>query len=81
MERVDQSCYLYLIFSSYSFSTGCSLTLRLSGDWQEQFEFRRQLILGVQSIGEVDSSDSAVSMDLDPESLYVVGTVGSTGEI
>ena len=64
-------------------SRGCcsSLTLWLASHRQEQFEFRRQLILSVQSIREVDSSDSAVGVNLHPQRLYVVGTVGPTGEI
>ena len=58
-----------------------SLTLWFSSDWQEQFEFWRQFILGVESIREVNSSDSAVGVDLHPQRLYVVGTVSSASEI
>ena len=53
----------------------------LAGDWQEQFEFGWQLILGVEPVGEVDSSNSTIRMNLHPERLYVVGTVGSASEI
>ena len=60
---------------------GCSLSLRLSGNGQEELELGRELVFGVESIGEVDSSDSAVSVDLDSEGLDVVGTVSSSGEI
>ena len=58
-----------------------SLSLWFSGNWQEEFELWWQLILSVQSIGEVDSSDSAVRVDLHPQCLYVVGTVSSASEI
>ena len=55
--------------------------LRLAGHWQEEFELRGQFVLGVQSVGEVNSSNSAVGMDLDSECLDVVGSVGSAGEV
>ena len=51
------------------------------GNWQEQFEFRRKLVLGVQSVGEVDSSDSAVGVDLHSQGLNVIGSIGSPSEI
>ena len=53
----------------------------LSSDWQEELELWWELILSVESIREVNSSDSAVSVDLHSEGLYVVGTVGPSGEI
>jgi len=58
-----------------------SLSLWLTGNWQEELELWWELVLGVESIGEIDSSDSAVSMDLHSEGLYVVGTIGPSGEI
>lgn len=36
----------------------------LAGDGQEELELGRQLVLGVQSVREVDSADTAVSVDL-----------------
>ena len=39
------------------------------------------LILSVKSIREVNSSNSAVGVDLNSEGFYVVGTVSSSGEI
>ena len=59
----------------------CSLSLWLTSNWQEELEFWGELVLGVESIGEIDSSDSAVSMNLNSEGFYVVGTVGPSGEI
>ena len=53
----------------------------LAGNRQEELELWWELVLGVESIGEIDSSDSAVSVDLDSKGLYVVGTVSSSGEI
>ena len=58
-----------------------SLSLRLSSNRQEKFELWWELILSVESIREIDSSNSAVSMNLDSKGLYVVGTVSSSGEI
>ena len=58
-----------------------SLSLWLTSNWQEELEFWGELVLGVESIGEIDSSDSAVSMNLNSEGFYVVGTVGPSGEI
>ena len=40
------------------------LTLWLSSDRQEQFEFRWQFVLSVESVGEVNSADTAVGVDL-----------------
>ena len=55
--------------------------MRFACDWQEQFELWWQLVFRVESVGEVDSSDSAVGVDLNSEGLYVIGTVRSPGEI
>ena len=52
-----------------------------TGNWQEKFELWRKLILSVKSVGEIDSSNSAVGVDLNSKSLYVVGTIGPSGEI
>lgn len=57
------------------------MSLWLTSDWQEKFELWWKLILSVESIREVDSSNSAVGVDLNSESFYVVGTVSSSGEI
>ena len=40
------------------------LALGFAGDGQEEFELGGQLILGVESIREVDSADAAVGVDL-----------------
>ena len=53
----------------------------LAGDWQEQLEFGWELVFGVESVGEIDSSYSTVSMDLHSESFDIVSTVSSSGEI
>ena len=53
----------------------------LSSDWQEKLELGWELILGVESVGEVDSSNSTVGVDLNSQSLYIIGTVGSSSEI
>ena len=58
-----------------------SLSLWFSSNWQEEFELWWKLILRVESVGEVDSSNSTVGMNLDSQSLYVIGTIGSASEI
>ena len=55
--------------------------LSLASNGEEKLELRRQLVLGVKAIGEVDSSDSAVGVNLDTQGLNVVSTVGTTSEI
>ena len=55
--------------------------LGFSSNWEEEFELWREFILSVKSVGEVDSSDSAVGMYLNSQGLNVVGTVGTTSEI
>ena len=57
------------------------MALRFTGNWQEKFEFWGKLVLGIESVGEIDSSNSAVSMDLNSKGLYVVGTISSPCEI
>jgi len=67
--------------SSYYITGRVVSSLSLAGDWEEELEFGRQLVLGVEAIGEVDSSNSAVSVNLNAKGLYVVSTVGTTSEI
>ena len=42
-------------------------TTGLAGDGQEELEFGGELVFGVESVREVDSSDTAVGVDLDSE--------------
>ena len=43
----------------------CShLALGLAGNGQEELELGRELIFSVESVGEVDSANTAVGMDL-----------------
>ena len=39
-------------------------TARLAGNGQEECELGWELVFGVKSIGEIDSSDTAVSVNL-----------------
>ncbi len=55
--------------------------LCLASDGEEELELGRELILGVKAIGEVDSSDSAVGVNLDAQRLDVVRAVGASREI
>ena len=57
------------------------MPLWLSSNWQEKLEFWRELIFSVESVREIDSSDSAVCMNLNSKSLYIVSTIGSSREI
>ena len=59
----------------------CSLSLWFACDWQEELELWWQLIFSVKSVREVDSPDSAVGVDLNPQGLYVVRTIRSPREI
>jgi len=58
-----------------------SLTLRFTGNWQEKLEFWGELVFGIESVGEIDSSNSTVCMNLNSKGLYVIGTVSSPCEI
>ena len=58
-----------------------SSLLRLAGDWQEELELGWKLVFGVESVREINSSNSAVSVDLNSKGLYIVGTISSSGEI
>ncbi len=40
----------------------------LSGDGEEKLELGGELVLGVEAVGEIDSSDSAVGVNLDSKS-------------
>lgn len=60
---------------------GRSLALGLAGDGQEKLEFRGKLVLGVESVGEVNTTDAAVSVDLHTQRLDVIRTVRSASEI
>lgn len=55
-----------------------SLLLR---DGQEQLELRRELLLRVEAVGEVDAPDAAVGVYLHPQGLDVVRSVRSTREV
>ena len=57
------------------------MSLWLAGNWQEQLELGWEFVFGVESVGEIDSSYSTVSVDLHSEGLDIVSTVGSSGEI
>ena len=50
-------------------------------DRKEQLEFRRELLLRVQAVREVDAANAAVGVNLHSESLDVVGAVCSAGKI
>ena len=55
--------------------------LSFSSDWEEELEFWWKLIFGVEAVGEVDSSDPAVCVDLHSQRFDVVGAVGSAREV
>ncbi len=48
---------------------------------QKQLKLRRQLVLAIQPVREVDAAHSAVGVDLHPQCLYVVGAVGAASEV
>ena len=55
-----------MIWRGGSLVTGllCSLALGLASDGEEKLEFWGQLVLGVKAVGEVDTANTAVSVDL-----------------
>lgn len=53
----------------------------LLGDRQEQLELRGQLLLGVETVGEVDAADPTVRVDLYPQRLDIVRAVRSSREV
>eukprot|EP00306_Pavlova_sp_CCMP459_P004377 CAMPEP_0185165888 /NCGR_PEP_ID=MMETSP1139-20130426/11606_1 /TAXON_ID=298111 /ORGANISM="Pavlova sp., Strain CCMP459" /LENGTH=264 /DNA_ID=CAMNT_0027731309 /DNA_START=764 /DNA_END=1556 /DNA_ORIENTATION=- len=57
------------------------LPTRLLLDGQEEFELRRQLLLRVQAVGEIDAADAAVGVDLHTQGFDVVGAVGAAREV
>jgi len=50
----------------------CSLLLGTTGDGQEELEFWGKLVFGVESVGEIDTTDSAVGVDLDSKQKELV---------
>jgi len=55
--------------------------LRLVLHGEIEFEFRRKLVFGVKTIGEIHAANPTVGVDLDSERFDVVGAVGSPREI
>ena len=45
--------------------------------WQKQLKLRRQVFLRIQPIREINPPNSAIRMNLDPQSLYIVSTIRS----
>jgi hypothetical protein len=48
--------------------------LGFAGDGQEELELGWQLVLGVQTIGEVNSSDSAIGMNLHSTHIRLINS-------
>ena len=40
----------------------------LAGDGEEELELGREFVLGVEAVGEIDSSDAAIGVNLDSRS-------------
>jgi len=71
---------LHLAHGGSDLATGRASVVLLC-DRQEELELRWQLLLRIESVREINSSDSAVRVNLDTNRLNVVGTVGTTGEV
>ena len=52
-----------------------------AGNWQEKLELWWKLVFGIESVREVDSANTAVSVNLNTECLNVIGSVSSACEI
>ena len=59
----DQNCGGSLSLEQ-RFLGGCSLLLGTASHRQEQLEFWGELVFGVQPVGEIDSANTAVSVNL-----------------
>jgi len=58
-----------------------SIPSLLLGNWQEQLEFWGQFLLGVQAVGEVQSTNSAICVQRHSERLDVVRAVCTSREV
>merc|ERR1712232_166396 len=58
-----------------------STSTTLLRHWQEELELRRQLLFAVKAVGEVDSANAAVGVQLHTERLNVVRTIGTPREV
>jgi hypothetical protein len=47
----------------------------------EELIVRRKFFFGIETIAEIDSSDTTVSVNLNAESFDIIGTIGTTSEI
>ena len=60
----------------------CSLlSLGFAGNWQEKLDLWWKLVFGIESVREVNSANTAVSVNLNAECLNVIGSVSSACEI
>jgi len=55
--------------------------LRLSLNRQVEFEFGGKLIFRIQSVRKINTTNSAVGVNLNPESFYVVSSVSPACKI
>jgi len=53
----------------------------LGSDGQIKLELRRQLILTVEPVGEVDASEPTVGINGEPLCLDITGAIGSSREV
>ena len=70
-----------LLYLGWLRGSGCShlATAWLAGDGQEEFELGRQLVFRVQSVGEVDSSDTAVGVNLNSNKQWYTSQLPVVG--
>ena len=50
-------------------------------NWKIKFKFRRKFIFGIKSIGEIDSSNSAICVNLNSRGFDIVCPICSSGKI
>jgi hypothetical protein len=48
---------------------------------KEKLKLWRQFILGIKSIGKVNSADSTICVNLNSKGFYVVGSVSAAGKV
>jgi len=80
-QKSTRSIRVCLAFGMNLDGTCSAATLMLFLDRQEQLELWGQLLFRVQPVAEINSSNSAIGMQLDTQRFNIVGAVGAAGEV
>ena len=87
-EHVMEPCLIRLTWFYHSkklalshFLRSAGLLVGVVGDWQEELELWWEFLLGIQAVGEINTPDTAVSMQLHSEGFDVVGSIGTPRKV